>query len=189
VRLFVAADLPAEVRVRLGEIQDRLRPAAPSVRWVRPEGIHLTLKFLGEVAAVRRPGLEAALAGPAMGGTPFHLEASGVGLFPERGAPRIVWVGIRGEVETAAALRRAIDGATQPLGFEPEGREFRPHLTLGRVRGSGGGDWRAALERASIAEAGRFEVREFVLFESRLGPEGAAYTPLARFPLRAGEAA
>lgn len=183
MRLFVAADLPAGVRARLAEIQDSLRPVALPVRWVRPDGIHLTLKFLGEVPAGRRTELEGALRGPARGAAPFRLQAAGLGLFPERGAPRVLWIGVRGDLERAVALQRSIEAALHPLGFEPEDRAFRPHLTLGRVRGPGRGDWRDALERSSGADAGGFEVREYILFESRLGPDGAAYTPLARFAL------
>jgi 2'-5' RNA ligase len=152
---------------------------------VRPEGIHLTRKFLGEGEAARRPGIEAALVGPARAGAPFRLEAAGLGVFPDRGAPRVVWIGVRGDLPAAAALQREVETALRAEGFAPEGRPFRPHLTLGRVRGPGRGDWRTALAGAAEPEGEAFEVREYVLFESRLGPAGAAYAPLARFPLGA----
>ena len=189
MRLFVAADLPAGVRARLAEIQERLRRAALPVRWVRPEGIHLTFRFLGEVPATRRTEIEGALRGPARDGAPFRLQAAGLGLFPESGAPRVLWIGVGGDLEPVGALQRAIEAAIEPLGFAPEKRPFHPHLTLGRVKGPGRGDWRNDLRGLSSGDAGGFEVREYVLFESRLGPEGAVYAALARFPLGAGEAA
>ena len=188
MRLFVAADLPREVRAGIGAIQDDLRPIPLPVRWVRPEGIHLTFKFLGEVPERRREAIEAALrAGAGGAARPFALEAAGVGTFPETGTPRVLWVGVHGQIDEAAKTERAIDAAFGEIGFPPDERAFRPHLTLGRVKGPGRGDWRGFLARFAAARAGGFEVREIVLFESRLDPGGASYLPLAAFPLpRAG---
>lgn len=187
MRLFVAADLPREVRGKLQAIQDELRPIPLSVRWVRPEGIHLTLKFLGEVPEGRRLAIEAALRSRAGGDSrPFALEAAGVGTFPDTGPPRVIRVGVRGSLEEAAKAQRAIDRALEDIGYPPETRAFRPHLTLGRVKGPGRGDWRAFLAGFAEKPAGKFEVREIVLFESRLDPGGASYLPLAVFPLAPG---
>jgi len=189
VRLFVAADLPAELRRRLEGLQRTLREAPLPVRWAHPDGIHLTLKFLGEVAGSRLDQVGTALEGVAPRVVPFSLEAASVMPFPARGAPRLIWVEVRGEVDAARGLAAAIDEATAHIGFPPETREFRPHLTLGRVKGPGRGNWREALEQAGSSELGGFEVEEFVLFESRLDPQGAVYTALRRFPLGRGGAA
>ncbi len=186
MRLFVAADLNPEVRARLAGLQDELRGLPLRVSWARPEGIHLTLKFLGEVPPDRRAAIETALRPAGLGIPPFRLEAEGVGTFPERGLPRVIWVGLGGDTGAAERLQRSIERALEAVGFAPESRPFRPHLTLGRVKGAGDGDWRAVLRRSAGARAGRFEVREYMLFESRLGPGGAAYTALARFPLADG---
>jgi len=187
VRLFVAADLPAEVRSRLADLQRDLADLPLSVRWVPPGGVHLTLKFLGEAAPERRAAIEAALAPPAATLAPFHLAAAGVGTFPERGTPRVIWVGLQGDVAAARRLQESVESALAPLGFARDDRPFTPHLTLGRVKGPARGDARPGLARLGQAGASEFVVRDYVLFESRLGPDGASYTPLARYPLR-GEA-
>lgn len=183
MRLFVAAELPSSLRDRIGAVQEEMRGAPLPVRWVRPEGIHLTLKFLGEVPGPRLAGIETALREAGRGIVPFRLEACGAVAYPERGAPRLIWVEVRGDLAAARCLAAAIDAATAGLGFAAETREFRAHLTMGRVKGPGRGDWRPALARAGGQASGEFEVKEYVLFQSRLDPGGAVYASLARFPL------
>lgn len=183
MRLFVAVELPASLRQRLAAAQEAMRSAPLPVRWVRPEGIHLTLKFLGETDDGRLAALATALAEAGRGLDAFRLGAGVAVAFPERGTPRLIWVEIEGDLESARRLAAALDRATAPLGFPPEGREFKAHLTLGRVRGRARGDWRAALQRAGEQARGEFDVREYVLFQSRLAPGGSVYTPLERFPL------
>jgi 2'-5' RNA ligase len=183
VRLFVAIELPDDLRVRLSEMQRALGCESLPVRWVRPEGIHLTLKFLGEVPQDSIDAIGSALARAAMHHAPFRLEGRGIGTFPERGRPRVIWVGLLGDVERIVALARSVEEALAPLGFPPEARRFSPHLTLGRFRGSPHADWRLLLERSSGAPFGSFGVDGFSLFESRLKPEGAEYHALTRFRL------
>lgn len=184
MRLFVAADIPDAVRGRLADCQERLRDLPLPVRWTRPEGMHLTLFFLGETPAERLAGIEAAVAGVAGASPGFRLEARGVGTFPERGRPRVIVFGIGGEVEPAARLKRGLDAALGALGFRPDERPFHPHLTLGRTKDGPAGDWKSALAREREAEGGSFEVDRLVLFESRLGPGGSQYLALREFPLR-----
>jgi 2'-5' RNA ligase len=183
VRLFVAADLPAELRRRFVSIQEDLASAPLPIRWVRPDGIHLTLKFLGEVGESRLAGIAAALREAGRDIEPFFLEAAGAAAFPDRGTPRLIWIEVRGNIAAARRLASAIDSAAARIGFPAETREFRPHLTLGRVKGAGHGDWRSILERAAGRATGGFEVSEHVLYESRLGPGGAIYAPIERFAL------
>jgi len=183
VRLFVAAELPAELRRRFASVQEDLSAAPLPVRWVRSDGIHLTLKFLGEAPESRLPEIATVLRGAAGGIAPFSLAAEGAAAFPVQGAPRLIWVEVHGDVAAARQLASAIDAATARIGFAPEAREFRPHLTLGRVKGAARGDWRSILERAAGRAAGGFEVSEYVLFESRLGPHGASYAPIERYAL------
>ena len=176
MRLFIAADLPATVRARLGEAQTRLAALPLDVRWTRPDGIHLTFTFLGEVPADRVDGIRAALqASGCRGMAPVALAARGVGVFPDRGRPRVIWAGVVGDLESARRVKRAIDGALAPVGVAAEERPFQPHLTLGRVSGGGGGDWRGILERHARDDFGAFEMRACVLFESHPGPGGARY--------------
>jgi 2'-5' RNA ligase len=190
VRLFIAADLPAAVRARLGEAQRSLAALPFDVRWTRPDGIHLTFTFLGEVPADRADGIRAALrTSGCRGMAPVALAARGVGVFPDRGRPRVIWAGIVGEVEAAGRVKRTIDEALVPLGVTPEERPFRPHLTLGRVTGGRAGEWRGILERHAQDEFGAFEMRACVLFESQPGPGGARYRAVESVPFGDGEAA
>jgi len=179
----VAVELSAELREAFHRVQESLRRAPLPVRWVRPEGIHLTLKFLGEAAESRLEEITEALRPAGRGVEAFRLEACGAVPFPDRGAPRLVWVNVRGDLDSARRLAGAIETATGRIGFPMERREFKAHLTLGRVRGPGRGEWRAMIERVSDKAAGPFDEREYVLFQSRLGPGGAVYVPLQRFPL------
>ena len=187
----MAAELPSSLRLRLAAAQEEMRSVPLPVRWVRPEGVHLTLKFLGEESEARLAAIREALVGAGRGSASFRLQACGAVAYPERGAPRLIWVEIRGEVESARRLAGAIDAAMAALGCAAETREFRPHLTLGRVQGTGraqgagSGNWRTALLRAGAQASGEFEVKEYVLFQSRLDPGGAIHTPLERFPLGA----
>ncbi|HEV8702475.1 MAG TPA: RNA 2',3'-cyclic phosphodiesterase [Candidatus Polarisedimenticolia bacterium] len=185
MRLFVAVELPLSLRQRLGAVQDAMRSAPLEVRWVRPEGIHLTLKFLGETEDARLAVIAAALGGAGRDLAPFRLMAGGAVPFPDRGTPRLIWTEIEGDLESVRRLAAAIDRAMASLGFPPEGREFKAHLTLGRVRGRSRGDWRATLQKTGELARGEFEVREYVLFQSLLSPGGSVYTPLQRFPLEA----
>jgi 2'-5' RNA ligase len=186
VRLFVAADLPEDLRRRLASIQHELRDIPLPVRWVRPEGIHLTFKFLGAVQEGRVAEIGRALEGAGRGVGPFRLQTDGIGTFPERGNPRVLWVGIAGDVAAALRLQAAIERALAAIGLPSEDRPFRPHLTLGRVRGQAKGEWRPALAEASERTAGVLDVQDYVLFESRHDRSGAVYLPLQRYRLAGG---
>jgi 2'-5' RNA ligase len=186
VRTFIALELPAEVREFLGRCQERLRRSGGDVKWVRPDLIHLTLLFLGEVPTAMLPDLEAAVRGAVAAASrgPIALRAAGVGRFPPRGMPRTVWAGV-GEAGTLLAdLQKAVAEATEVYAEKAEDRGFSPHLTLGRVRG--GRDLRtlASAIEAMTTEAGPgFEAHEIVIFKSVLAAEGPTYTALARIPL------
>jgi 2'-5' RNA ligase len=185
LRLFVALELPEDVRQVLGDVQELLRNAgAARLRWVRPEGIHLTLKFLGNVAEHRVATVENALAGAI---EPFELELqpSGVGGFGGRRL-RVVWIGLDGHMERLAAFATRIDEALGNVGFERERRPFAAHLTLARVPDEVSGDERARLDglikafEAPLVPSMQFH--EVSLMRSILGPGGARYERLASFP-------
>jgi 2'-5' RNA ligase len=187
VRLFVAVEVPEDLRRRLEEVQSGLRDLPLRLRWVRREAMHLTFAFLGEVPAERLDPIEQALASPEASPVgPFRLVVRGLGAFPAGGRPRVIWAGVAGDLPAATRLKASIDSALEPLGFPAERRDFTPHLTIGRVVDSRGrGDWRPILHAFADTEFGSFEVGECVLFESRLHPEGAQYRALRRFPLGA----
>jgi 2'-5' RNA ligase len=132
VRLFVAINLPPPLRQGVWDAAEPLRRANFPVRWVRPEALHLTLKFLGEVDLSREADLLAALKQAAMGIKPFVLHLEGFGVFPSLGRPRVVWAGCHGPAPLEL-LQHGVERETEPLGFPVEGRPFQPHLTLGRA--------------------------------------------------------
>ncbi|MBE7519047.1 MAG: RNA 2',3'-cyclic phosphodiesterase [Thermoflexaceae bacterium] len=188
VRLFVACEVPDEVKQAIGEIIETLRGRSGSaVRWIRPEGVHVTLKFLGEVPVKKLPAIKLAIQEATVGHSPFELEFSNIGTFGGREGLRIMWVGIAGDVLRLEALVRAVNAALAVVGFEPERRPFRPHLTLGRVR-----DEISTRQRAEIEVAvGKMDVppsgwrtTQVSLMRSRLTPQGAHYDVIATFPLK-----
>lgn len=190
LRLFVALELPETVLTALADVQTRLRDncAERTVKWVRPEGIHLTLKFLGEVPARRADdiirGVEAAVDGHG----PLALEATGLGCFPNTRRPRVVWVGLAGDVAALGALQRAVEQALGPLGFPPEKRGFNPHLTLGRVRRDArSADTRALgdlVTRTQLGTVATWQATTLSLIRSELHRDGARYTSLFEAPLQ-----
>lgn len=188
VRLFVACEVPDEVKRDIGEVIQSLRSrSGTAVRWIRPDGVHVTLKFLGEVPVRKLPAVKLAIQEAVVGHQPFELEFSNIGTFGGREGLRIMWVGVAGDVLRLEALVRAVNAALAVVGFEPERRPFRPHLTLGRVR-----DEVPTRQRAEIeVQVGKTQVpqtswrtAQVSLMRSRLTAQGAVYEVLATFPLR-----
>ncbi len=181
VRSFVAIELLDELKRELVGLVDRLRADSPPVaRWVDPTNIHLTLKFLGDVAADRLEAVMAALTVAVEDFAPFRLEVGGLGVFPNPSRVRVVWVAVSGETGRLPALRRAVDGAMAKLGFPGEPRPFTPHLTLARVGDRARPDDRRAIGR--LVAAGEFraatplDVDAVHLMRSRLSPGGAVHS-------------
>jgi 2'-5' RNA ligase len=191
LRTFVALELsPESLEAAIGVLGTlRGSEAARSVEvsWSRPEGLHLTLAFLGSIEPERLPEIEASLGSVAAAQRLFTLRLAGAGTFPRGGRPQILWLGIRGALPDLGALRIAIAEALGRLGFAAPTEAFNPHVTLLRLkRPSGGSALASALKRIPLPEVPGWEAREMVLFESRLGPRGSTYHPLARFPFSRG---
>jgi RNA 2',3'-cyclic 3'-phosphodiesterase len=189
VRLFVALEVPAAVRREVGRRMAGLRERLPRARWVDPEAIHLTLLFLGEVAAGRAPALAAALAAACAPHPPLALRLAGGGTFPPGRPARVAWVGLAAPADLAALQADAVRAAVASAGFEPEKRPYHPHVTLARCPLP----WpRGAAEKfvaAFPAEVGPpWIAGRGVLMESKLSPRGSRYQVLADLPL-AGEGA
>jgi 2'-5' RNA ligase len=183
VRAFIAIELPGSIKSALSQLQDNLkRSEHTSVKWVDTGSIHLTLKFLGNIATETIPELTKVLSEAARGITPFHLELGEMGVFPNLRAPRVVWVGLRGETATLSVLQENIESALIPLGFPPENRAFSPHLTLGRVREKASPGERRSLGQAvassKVASREPFPVDSLSLMRSTLTREGAVYSRL-----------
>lgn len=183
-RMFIAVAVDDAIIARVSALQHALRQAAPRVAWVKPAGMHLTLKFLGDVPTEDVAALGAAVRAAVAPFAAFPLALAGTGAFPSWRRPRVVWAGVTEGATALAALAAAVDGAVTPLGFPPETRPFTPHLTLGRVKEPGGLDAMTALAQEHAADAfGAMTVREVILFRSELSPRGATYTAIARLPL------
>jgi 2'-5' RNA ligase len=177
VRAFLALDLPGDLRRRLADLRESLRGSFPGLRWVRPEGTHLTLRFLGQASHEQIARL-LALESVARAAGPIDAAVKGLGLFPERGAPSVLWLGISAE-ESLLPLQAACEAAAVAAGFPPERRPFRAHLTLGRFRD------RVPRPALPAADLGRTRFLTLTLFRSELGPEGSVYSVLGRFGLGA----
>jgi RNA 2',3'-cyclic 3'-phosphodiesterase len=187
VRAFIAIALPGDVHAELSRLQDAFRrafaapPRSDEIRWTRPEGIHLTLKFLGQISDDQAQAVASAL--EALDGfEKFSVEVRGFGFFPDVRRPRVFWAGLEAP-PALARLASQVEDSMAGLGFVRESRPFAPHLTLTRFKNPSP---RPALEKLAAQEGarslGRFEVSEFFLFESKLNPRGAEYRKVARFP-------
>ena len=195
MRIFIGIDLDLEVRARIERFLEGVQGFAPEARWVRPESLHITLKFIGEQPAERVEAITARL--QRVDCSAFEIRSAGYGFFPTAKAPRVFWIGIDSG-KRLAELAGAIDAATAELGIPREDRAYSPHLTLARGGGkSGSPKWRegdgpnatfAVLEKRLAAmgelDFGTMMAREFILYQSQLSPRGSKYTRLHRFPLR-----
>ncbi len=190
MRLFVAVELDAPardalVRAAAGLARTEAVAAGPSLKWVAPAALHLTLRFIGEVDAARGARVMAALEAP-FALAPFDVTFAGAGAFPPRGAPRVLWAGVAEGADRMVALAAAVERRVREAGEPAETRPFTPHLTLARARDRGrpvrGDALRETLARAPLA-AGPVRVASVTLFESRLTPRGPDYTPRLVTPL------
>lgn len=183
MRLFIALDIPGEIRKRLADYIERLRSYAPDARWARVEGLHVTLKFIGEVKDRRVEEIKSALATVKSGG--FEVTFGSTGFFPTPKAPRVFWAGVHSGDELAKLASR-IDGTMEKLGIEREKKAFSPHLTLARA-GTRDPQSLKALAPLLAAEMppqfGTMSAHDFWLYRSQLGPGGSKYTKLQRYEL------
>jgi 2'-5' RNA ligase len=187
VRSFLAVLLPEPVRGAIDEVAGILRQAGAPVAWVRAENLHLTLRFLGAVDEARLGCAREALEAVAEQAPPFAVVLGGLGGFPSRRAPRVVWVGVEAGGSALGALHARIEAALERCGFAREGRPFQGHVTLGRARDPRGAPALAEALAAAAAQGPRFgevPVEAVCLMRSDLHPTGARYTVLARAALR-----
>ena len=180
MRVFIAIALPGEIQRELAAVQRDLKTVTNSARWVAPESIHVTLRFIGETPEHRIPEIDSALIG--LTWKPFTVSVRGIGFFPGTRSPRVFWAGL--EAPSMENLAQQIDTRMERLGFEREKRAFRPHLTLARAR-----DMRIdsslviAAEKYEEHSFGSFTADRFYLIQSTLKPTGAVYTKLKEYLL------
>jgi 2'-5' RNA ligase len=179
MRIFIALDIPAEVRARLTEYMERARSLAPEARWARVEGLHVTLKFVGNVSDERVEQIKTALA--SIKTAPFDVRFEGIGFFPNPKAARVFWAGVDGGNELPG-LASTIDAALEKLGVERETKPYHPHLTLARTSARPLRELQPLLSDTP-PQFGTMTAREFFLYQSQPQKGGSKYTKLERFRL------
>ena len=192
MRLFVAVEIGTAIANEAGRVVEELRRRAASLAprakatWIPPDRMHLTIRFIGKVDKDMRRGVETALH-PPIPVAPFTLAIAGVGAFPASGHPRVIWAGVSTGRQSLDEIERVVTARLERVGIPAENRAFRPHLTLARIRETGGLRSRALVERERDVWLGRTQVDAITLFESRLSPKGPTYVPLQRTALGALE--
>ena len=188
IRSFIAVEVGDEMMQALAQAQAALKPSLHfgAFRWVAPENIHITLKFLGDVLPRQMDDIKAALASVVPRHTQFRLTATDLGVFPNLNRPSVLWVGLQGEMTQLQALRDDVERVVAPLGFPTESRAFSPHLTLARLKEPSRAEVEAlrdAVRRDPVGLLGEIGVAEISLMQSELSPRGPRYTRLAQFEL------
>ena len=184
MRLFVALEIPSTVREHLAELVNSLRAVSPRTRWVRPENLHVTLKFIGEVPETQLASIRTALA-QLRSDRPVTLGFGGLGFFPNERHPRVFWAGIEAS-PNLKTLAADIEKATETLSIAREQRPFSPHLTLARFEPPRLPDnLRVAIQQDVGREFGSLRTHQFHLIESKLKPSGAEYTTVESFSFAA----
>ncbi len=179
IRSFLAIELPKPILKKIEEVQGDLRSTHADVRWVSPEKIHLTLKFFGNIEESRIDLIFKSIEEPVRNTLPFSVRVKGAGAFPSLKNPRVIWMGLADGKEMLISLQGEIEARLEKIGFEPEGRPFQPHLTLGRMKSSRGKeDLVRKMEKYPEEEFGDFQVERVALFKSDLRPSGPIYTLL-----------
>ena len=189
IRSFIAIELPAELKLGLIQLEAQLKlDKQPWVKWVNPDSIHLTLKFLGNIAVDSTGEITRVMEESVRGIPPFRLEVKGLGVFPNLRRVQVVWVGINGEVDKLSQLQKSIESNLTPLGFAPESRPFTPHLTLARLRDQASLDERQRfgqlIANTRFEKAYTIEVDAISLMKSQLTREGAIYSRISLIKLR-----
>ncbi len=186
IRSFLAFDISEKVKKELAELIDLLSKKSKGIKWIKPELMHCTIRFFGNVEEELLMGnISSILEEVIKRHPPFHLKGVGVGVFPNWRYPRVIWAGLVGDVETAIDLHVKIEAALRPFNLKKDEREFRLHLTLGRAKSPLGGceGLVALLEKMADREFGEFDVDHLTLYKSVLTRDGPIYTPLRKFKL------
>jgi 2'-5' RNA ligase len=187
IRSFIAIELPEAVKLNLSQLEVQLKSGRQaSVKWVAPESIHLTLKFLGNIVVESTKDIAQAMAEAAQGIPPFRLEVKDLGVFPNLKRVQVAWVGLQGEIARLNQFQQRLDANLSRLGFAPEGRPFTPHLTIARLRDNASPAERQAFGQLIIStrfEAGMFTVEAISLMKSQLTREGPIYSRISQVAL------
>ena len=189
IRVFIAVPIPSSAKLFLSKVIEGLSGKIPNgVRWVNPDGIHVTIKFLGDTAPGRVAGITEAMGRAAAQVSPFQIRLWGLGTFPNQKRPRVLWAGVDGDVARLAELQKITESELVALGYPRDKRSFNPHLTLGRVRDQVSEHIRHGIAAIVFSEEQEgsepWLVESVELIQSHLGPGGATYTTLAKVLLK-----
>lgn len=192
IRSFIAIPLPESVKSHIRTIQDNIRSTGLKMRWVKPENIHLTLKFLGDIPRTDVDAVAGAMDRAAGTISPLSLGAKGIGVFPNIKRPRVLWAGLNGETHELIRLQQNLEQKLEqslvPLGFKKENRSFKAHLTIARIKQAKHRiypkDLVQVIEKNGNFESESFTVNEIILYQSVLKPTGAVYTKLKTVSLK-----
>lgn len=185
VRTFLAIELPRKIIEALEARQGTWKSRCPGIKWVKPCNMHITLKFLGEIPPGKVQAVIGASSACCSAHAAFSLELRGKGAFPGPARPRVLWIGVRGDLQAAGRLYSDLEARLEHLGFPREKRPFRPHVTVARVRGDAPRGLMKDFLKGDLS-LGPVPVEEVVVFQSRLSPAGPLYIPLARLALAKG---
>lgn len=185
MRTFIAIEIPAEIKKEMAKVQDELKRSGADAGWTRPEGIHLTLKFLGEVPETKIEEIKNALTRAAEATSRFRLKIAGAGAFPNPKNPRVVWLGVSGDIDNLSALQGSVEESMTAMGFDREERAFSPHLTLARIKYLRPRySWQTAIDGIKDIRLAEFDVDHVSLMKSDIKPSGAVYTEISRARLK-----
>jgi 2'-5' RNA ligase len=185
MRTFIAIEIPPEILKEMAKVQDELKRSGAEASWTRPEGIHLTLKFLGEVPETRIEEIKNALVHAADATNRFRLKIAGAGAFPNSKNPRVVWLGVSGDIDKLSALQGSVEESMTAMGFDREERAFYPHLTLARIKYLRPRySWQKAIDGIKDIRLAEFNVDHVSLMKSDMKPSGAVYTEIGRARLK-----
>ncbi len=179
IRTFIGFELPENIISAIGSVQEGLKSYGLKVRWVRPKNIHLTLKFLGDIKVFDIKNVGQVITESVKENGPISLQAKGIGLFPGIKRPRVIWIGLAGQMEPLIGLQKNLDENLERIGFPKENRPFKGHLTLGRIKGKLNPKTLAdAIKEFERFESEVFDLSRIILFKSELTPKGSIYTEL-----------
>lgn len=180
IRTFIAIELSDEAKQEIERVIEELKKANVLIRWAKSKTVHLTLKFLGGVEEEKLASISESLKKIAKEHTPFGIKMDGIGAFPEWSRPKVLWVGLGGDKSEVISVADEVGSAMAGLGFEKDNKEFRPHLTLGRVKSSKNIEKLKEISDSIEIKAVSIPVSSLVLFRSELTEEGAIHTPIEK---------
>ena len=185
IRSFLAFELPYNIKKMVRQVSEHIRRANLNVRWVNVDNIHLTVVFMGNIREEDIPAIKGQIRKACMEFGPFDIELNGLGVFPNVQRPRVLWLGLDGDIERMSSLKSALQELLKPFGIKEEKRSFRPHLTMGRFRKPNRGDSTLdnIISQYKDLDGPVCQLKELIMFKSELKREGAEYTKMESWPL------